>query len=458
MKTKTLAIAALAATTALAPVSRALADNNAAAFVFGALAGAAIERSTNDHKGTPKATAYSPTRAANRETQEALNYFGFNAGTPDGILGQKSRAATSQYQAHMGYPITGALTEAERNFLISSYYRAQAGGTQTAAIAAGPGGAKQLLTMYQAEAVPGGAAPAPGGDIFASQPAPTTGAGQPADIFASQPSTQQPTFGAAPVQEASATTSGVPVFGATEQPSNSGGMPSFFGSAAPKSLASHCSTQAMVTNTNGGFQGQTASAEDVIGEQICVNRTYAMAQGEQLEKSITGVTTAQIEAQCAGMAPLLGDLVTSLGTKPRDQVIGDAATFVASSGVAVPQLVGTAKICLSVGYRTDKMDLALGSALILAAADNKAYGELIGHHRALGFGVSEDAASAVSWYQMSLDALDGGAAPVFNPGQPERKELVRSASLKLQGNPASAMETPVTETSGSSNVPIFSLQ
>lgn len=453
MKTKSVAIAVLAASTALAPATRALADNNAAAFVIGAIAGAALERHTNE-KPRPQTTVSSanPVRAANRETQTALNYFGFNAGVADGIMGSKSRAAMSQYQAHMGYPVTGELTQPQRDFLISSYYRAQAGGTQAAAVAAGPGGAKQLLTMYQAEATQGSAT---NSGVLAVQP--QAQPQQPGAIFATTPAIDQPApaFGAT-TQDASA--SALPTFGAPAATEDSaGGLPSFFGTPTPKSLASHCSTTAMVTNTNGGFQTEVINASEVIGEQICVARSYAMAQGEQLEKQIAGVTTAQIEAQCNGMAPLVGDLVAALGTKSRDEVIAQTATFVAGSGMTVPQLVGTSKICLSVGYRTDNMDVALGSALILAAADNKAYGEIIGHHRALGFGVSEDTASAVSWYQMSLDALDAGSTPVFNPGQPERAELIRAASLKLQGNPASAMDTPVVET-GAAQLPTFSLQ
>lgn len=434
MKSKTLAIAVLAAATAISSASRVAANaDNLVIFGLGALAGAAIERSTNEKQPRPKTSAVNPAREANRETQTALNYFGFNSGTPDGILGPKSRAAASRYQAHLGYPVTGTLTHAEREFLISSYYRAQAGGTQTAAVAAGPGGAKQLLTMYQTEAMPGGVAnPNTASDIFASQPESTIGA---------------------PVQDASAN---LPTFG-TQETESSGSLPSFFGAATPKSLASHCSTVAMVTNTNGGFQTEVANASEVIGEQICVARSYAMAQGEQLEKQITGATPAQIEAQCNGMAPLIAGLVEALGTKPRDEVIGEAATFVAASGMSVPQIVGTAKICMAVGYRTDNMDIAIGNGLILAAAENKAYGELIAHHRALGFGVAEDSSSAVSWYQMALDAIDGGAAPVFNPGQPERTELIRQASLKLQGNPASAMDLPVTET-GAATLPTFSLQ
>ena len=51
--------------------------------------------------------SYSPDRAANAEVQISLNYFGFPAGTPDGVMGSRSRAAVAQYQAFMGYGPTG---------------------------------------------------------------------------------------------------------------------------------------------------------------------------------------------------------------------------------------------------------------------------------------------------------------------------------------------------------------
>ncbi|MCZ7675866.1 MAG: peptidoglycan-binding protein [Roseovarius sp.] len=70
------------------------------------------------------------------EEQAALNYFGFPAGAPDGVRGRNTRSAASQFQAHMGYPATGNLTEYERQFLVSSYYRAQSNPTQTAQLVA----------------------------------------------------------------------------------------------------------------------------------------------------------------------------------------------------------------------------------------------------------------------------------------------------------------------------------
>ena len=60
-------------------------------------------------------------REENRRVQTALNYFGFPAGVADGVMGANSRAAIGQYQAFLGYPATGVLSEYERAFLTSSY-------------------------------------------------------------------------------------------------------------------------------------------------------------------------------------------------------------------------------------------------------------------------------------------------------------------------------------------------
>ncbi|MGL6211258.1 MAG: peptidoglycan-binding domain-containing protein, partial [Paracoccaceae bacterium] len=62
-----------------------------------------------------KPSMSSEQRNSNREVQTALNYFGFPVGTPDGSIGPKSRAAISEYQAVMGYPATGQLSDFERD-------------------------------------------------------------------------------------------------------------------------------------------------------------------------------------------------------------------------------------------------------------------------------------------------------------------------------------------------------
>ncbi|OOZ13581.1 hypothetical protein BOW35_10230 [Solemya velum gill symbiont] len=52
-------------------------------------------------------TVYVADRTENKSIQNALNYFGFPAGSADGVLGPSSRNAISQYQVYMGFPATG---------------------------------------------------------------------------------------------------------------------------------------------------------------------------------------------------------------------------------------------------------------------------------------------------------------------------------------------------------------
>lgn len=113
--------------------------------------------------------------ADNRQVQTALNYFGFPAGVPDGVMGRRSRDAIAQYQAYMGYPVTGSLTTFERDFLVGSYSRAMASGPATSDLIAGlPDGTRGLLRHYRDELA--------GGD---TRPAPTRGAyGLPPEVAA----------------------------------------------------------------------------------------------------------------------------------------------------------------------------------------------------------------------------------------------------------------------------------
>src|SRR6056297_2612160 len=168
MVSKRILILALAASIAL-PAGRAaadFADGLVGGLVGGAVSGIIVnesakarerKRSTTVTRSAPKRTYRAPSnsvaRQQVREEQAALNYFGFPAGTPDGVRGRNTRNATSQFQAHMGYPATGYLAEYERQFLISSYYRAQSGGAATAQMIAQRGmGTRGLLHAYRDQA------------------------------------------------------------------------------------------------------------------------------------------------------------------------------------------------------------------------------------------------------------------------------------------------------------------
>ena len=211
----------------------------------------------------------------------------------------------------------------------------------------------------------------------------------------------------------------------TEAPSV---LPNFGGTGEAVSLASHCITISLQTITYGGFtQANAVSDPDfALSEQFCLARTYAVETGQELAGSVTGVSASQIEANCGAFGALLSAQSGSLSTKGRDAVVADVANFVVQSGQQPASLAGTAKICLGVGYRTDDMAVALGSALILTSVGEGAYGELMGHHLSQGFGVAKSAEQAKPWYEMGMDAVDAGAA-VFSPGQPERVEVIRAA-------------------------------
>ncbi|WP_300013470.1 peptidoglycan-binding domain-containing protein [uncultured Roseobacter sp.] len=419
MFSKRLTAAALAASVAAMPASRVAAD--AGDFIAGALIGGVVGHAVTKNNQKKKQRVYRsgiPSTQQGRQIQSSLNYFGFNAGTVDGQLGRQSRNAISSYQAYMGYPATGQLSAFEQDLLVTSYNRAQAGGYQTTQlVAANPEGTRGLLKTYRAElagqVVPQAQAPVV---VAAPQPAPVT----------------QSVVAAAPV--------------ATAAPTLNAALPNFFESGAPEaSLASHCNTVSLLTSTNG--YTTAASMTDptaALNEQFCLARTYAIARSEELISQVNGFTPQQVAAQCDGFGPVVQPYVNSLSQKPRDVVAQEVSGFVASTGTTPQQLSGTAKICLGVGYRTDNTNVALGSALILYALGETVYGELMGHHLALGFGTQKNVAAAGTWYEAALAATDAGADAVFVPGQPERTDLLRKASLQLTGGaPAQAGVLPV---------------
>ena len=157
MRAKHFATALVSAALIGGHVNTASAD--AGDFIGGAIIGGIIGSQIQKNKQTTRKTyrkTYRSTRQRLPATQEgrmiqtSLNYFGFNAGAVDGQLGRRSRSAISSYQAHMGYPVTGQLSEWEKDFLLDSYDRAQAGGAATMQqIAANPQGPRGLLHMYR---------------------------------------------------------------------------------------------------------------------------------------------------------------------------------------------------------------------------------------------------------------------------------------------------------------------
>jgi hypothetical protein len=105
-----------------------------------------------------------------------------------------------------------------------------------------------------------------------------------------------------------------------------------------------------------------------------------------------------------------------------------------------------------VGYAQDDMRMAVGSALMLVALGEPAYGELLGHHLREGFGTTTRPTSPRAGTRPRSAALEQGATPAFMPGQPERTALLRAATLQVGGGNAGLAPQPV------STLPTFSIQ
>jgi hypothetical protein len=444
MFSKFISTAVLSAAVALTPASRVAADAGdfVAGAIIGGIVGHAATKQAQKKKPAPTGKRYYsriPSTSEGRQIQTSLNYFGFGAGGVDGQLGKRSRQAISRYQAYLGYPSTGQLTPFEQELLVGSYNRAQAGGyAVNQQVAVNPDGTRGLLKTYRAEM-----AGTPATPQYTTQPAATALATAPQPV--------------APVAAPTTTLTSIVPTPAPGTQSN-GALPNFLGGGTQQSLASHCNTISLLTNTNGGFttvEGMT-DPNFTLNEQFCLARTYAIAQGEDLVSRVQGFTSQQIQAQCEAFGPAMKDHVAALSLKTQQAVVQDVAGFVLSTGMSPAQLSGTARICLGVGYRTDNLDVALGSALLLFAMGEGVYGELMGHHLAQGFGTAKRTDLALAWYEKGLDAIATGATPVFAPGQPERNTLIRKATMQLGGAPQanSSMNSPIQPVSA---LPTFSV-
>lgn len=433
MLSKRLTAAALAASVAIMPAARATAD--AGDFIAGALIGGIVGHAATKNAQKKKTRTYRsriPSTQEGRQIQASLNYFGFNAGRVDGQLGRQSRTAVANYQAYLGYPATGQLSPFEQNFLVTSYNRAQAGGYQTTQLVAqNPEGARGLLRTYRNE-LAAQSAPQPASPVVVAAPqvvAPVIQAPAPVAVVA--PAPQAVVAPATSVVAAAAPAPAAP---------SGTALPNFFNNGTPEaSLASHCNTVSLLTSTNGYTTAASMSDPTAaLNEQFCLARTYAIARSEELISQVNGFTPQQVAQQCDGFGPVVKPYVDELAVKPRDVLAQDVTGFIASTGTSPQQMSATAQICLGVGYRTDNMNVALGSALILYSLGETVYGELMGHHLALGFGTLKNVNASGPWYEAALAATDAGADAVFVPGQPERADILRKASLQLTGKAPAA--------------------
>ncbi|TDE41110.1 peptidoglycan-binding domain-containing protein [Antarcticimicrobium sediminis] len=383
--------------------------NDAASFLGGALLGGIVVNEVNKNKTRRTTTTttrptrvYSAQREQNRQAQIALNYFGYNVGGADGVLGRNSRNGIRRYQADMGYNVDGYLDQHEMNFLLGSHQRAMSSAhmapyAQIVATQGQPG----LLRTYRNEqlgiATPGtqmAAAPMP-------MPAPVPQATQP------EPVTARADTGV----------------------SSGGAMPQFSFPSDDRSIRDFCDQISVRTAANGGLSmpGKITDASFALSEQFCMARTQAMSDSARIEASIPGMTRDQIEAQCDGLSQAIAQQMQGIESQPASQVMARTKAFLENSGQPMAQLVSGGKVCLGAGYRADNATVALASAVLLTSAGQGGYGEMVSHQLREGFGATQTAPQlASSWMQVALAAVANGQ-PVM--GQtPARVAVLQAAS------------------------------
>ncbi len=426
---KLIAVAAIAATLA-SPAQRAAADAGDAilgAIVGGVITGIAVNEA-NKNKPPKRTTVVvrpdSPQRAANRVTQNALNYFSFNAGYADGVFGARTAAAVRAYQAFLNFPQTGKLTAVEHDILISAYNRGQAGGYDvTQLISTDPMGSRALL-VSQRNLVLG---PPAGSGSTSSTPTVAT---------------MDTDLGTVTVPETA-----TPEVASNDKPM---GLPLIPVPTGKGNLADFCSGSD-VTGPRITLAGMTDPVP-ALNQAFCGARAEAIDASAALASGVQGVTMADIEAQCEALGPVVQSYVSMLPGKDRADVVAAVDQFITDSGTDRSQLASTAQICLGVGYKKDDLTVALGSALVLVALDEAAYGELMGHHLYHGFGVSENQDRGVDWLVWTTDELDAGATPVFGSADGVRGALVNEAVYRLNGGaPSSAAKN----TSSKGKLPVI---
>lgn len=533
----------LAATIACSLTSRAMADGgDLLGGIVGGMIGAAIVNGANQQQRSTQprrtSTLSSADRARNVEVQTALNHFGFPVGRPDGVLGQRSRGAISQYQALLAFPPTGALTEMERQILLTGYQRALMGGPQiTKIVSSSPVGLQGVLLAQrdemfgtgggtQMQAAYGGLPPeiaeavdeiARNSGIEGDQLVQRAGFIQLADmngdgrsdylmdtsvtgsgfwctgeacavrVFLSAPDgfrrndfqmadptpasflcavdvcrvqESQPQMAAQPAPEpaAPAAPDSTTVMAAAPAPeaapeaateaAPAPALPSFAAAiAAPKvSFAAHCQAVADKTAGRGGMVQTIALIDDptqALGEQFCGVAAAARTDGEALMSQVQGFTPDQIADQCKAFAAALTDRVATVASDPRDSVLSDMQAWLGTAGMPADQLVGTARICMSIGYARDDADMALASALVLAGTGNMIYGEIIGHHLAAGVGADRSPERAIDWFDGAAAAVKAGQTPVFLADQGDRIALVQRAAAMVAGKASAPPLLPI---------------
>lgn len=438
--------ATLAAVSALAIVNSAntAAANDLVKGLAGAAAGAIIYCGvTNNCKGKQRTTTtqrapqpWSAERQQRAAVQTALNDFGYPVGKADGVYGGKTRTGVSNYQAAMGYPITGNLTPYEQQVLLGAHNSYKTGVHNSTY----PGlyateGAQGLL---RAHADPNYYNARYGQHNQQTQQANYGNNGYAPQNGVAQQPVQQP-----PLQNTVGHGATLAANGAIGQQGipEAQGVATGAGLLAPlpqigqvgqvaASMQDHCDFAKLTTQTNGGqiIATSMTDPDQALNEQFCDARTFLMGRVQTILGSARATEEQLVEA-CGTVETAMTPVMSGLAAKGPGAITAEASGISGALGLSDPAAAAEyGEVCIGLGYRGNNSEMALAGALMLVGAGRAPYAEMVGHHMRNGFGASENADVANAWYMIGLDALASNQPPAVLPSQTiQRTAIIRAA-------------------------------
>lgn len=372
------------------------------------------DRRRDDNRGGVRHGGLSPQqKEQNREVQHALNAFNFPVGGVDGVLGEKSRAAISSYQYYMNWPATGKLDSFQRETLVDTWRKLQYGG------------ASAYPRMLAAEGNRGFLRAALNPDYLNKY----------GDLTAGRPPINPPIQpdqgGQEIVGDDNSDDDGWIIPDATPSPSK------------VASITAHCDL-VQLTSTAKGLSNSTnmTDPEQALNEKFCGAREFAMRNG-QFERDGIEITDAQLDKICGVIESQMKTPMQRLVIEGRRDVLAQAAAVNGSIGLTnASKALLYGQICLGMGYRQDNAEMALASALVLTAAGQSPFSELVGHHLRVGVGVAKNSGASSPWYEGAVTALEEGQTPVFEPSSTRERIMVIRKAIEMGGLRAGPVETP----------------
>ena len=380
----------LSLTLALTPAQRTHADDRAAGFLLGALILGAIAAGQQGQAQPPRRSTglLNAQREQNRQVQEALNYFGWNVGAVDGVVGNNTRAGIRAYERAMGFNPDGQLDDQERVFLLESRRRAEdVRGIPAYDQVFARQGAIGLMQMFRQEQARPATPPTPPG-------------GSPAPNVPGLPVLPTPVF--------------------------------------QRSLTQHCNSVAALTASNGGPTTAATMTDPnlALDEQFCLARTVATSAANRMIQAIPNLRVETLEQACTDVRETLRPHIADLGSLPPARLLSDLEGALARYDRSRADLVTMGTVCLGMGYQMDDSEIALASAAILAVSDTPAYGELVGHHLRRGFGIAANAPLGAQWVSDAVAYLDSGGTPAVSQSSTADRVAVLRAALNARPAPS----------------------